>query len=99
MCVNKIVCQKFISYIIAFLKSHFGHLANSVDQGKDIHCCFFSCSLCCCIICKLVDMRVTCINLLKIASDGKFNLHLKKKILAYSKLASAKFDPYRGLNP
>ena len=42
---------------------------------------------------KLVDVRTTCIHLLKIASDGNFNLLFWEKLLAFSKLASAKFDP------
>ena len=34
-----------------------------------------------------------CIHLLKIASDSNFKLLFWKKLLAFSKLASAKFDP------
>ena len=45
------------------------------------------------MIWKLVDVRTTCIHLLKIASGGNFNLLFGKKLLAFSKLASAKFDP------
>ena len=37
--------------------------------------------------------RVTCIHLLKIVSDSNFNLLFLEKLLAFSKLASAKFDP------
>ena len=37
-------------------------------------------------------MRVTLFRLLKIASDCDFNL-LFEKLLAFSKLPSAKFDP------
>ena len=29
VCTDKIVCQKFISNIISFLKAHFGYLENS----------------------------------------------------------------------
>ena len=36
---------------------------------------------------------MTCFHLLKIASDGDFNLLFCRKLLAFSKLASAKFDP------
>ena len=43
---------------------------------------------------NLVDMRVTFIHLLKIASDGNFYLLLWRKLLVFSKLASAKFDPW-----
>ena len=42
---------------------------------------------------KLVDMRTTCIHLLKIASDSNFSLLFWEKLLAFSKLASSKFDP------
>ena len=37
--------------------------------------------------------RATFIHLLKIASDSNFNLLFLEKLLAFSKLASAKFDP------
>ena len=37
--------------------------------------------------------RATCIHLLKIASDGNFNLLFFEKVLAFSKLASTTFDP------
>ena len=37
--------------------------------------------------------RATCIHLLKIASDSNFNFAFLKKLLAFSKLASAEFDP------
>ena len=40
----------------------------------------------------LVDM-MTCFHMLKIASGGNIYLLLEKKLLAFSKLASAKFDP------
>ena len=40
----------------------------------------------------LVDMKMTCFHLLKVASDGNFYF-VWRNLLAFSKLASAKFDP------
>ena len=37
--------------------------------------------------------RANCIHLLKIASGGNFHLFFLEKLLIFSKLASAKFDP------
>ena len=34
ICADKIMCQKFISNIISFLKAHFGYLENSVDPDQ-----------------------------------------------------------------
>ena len=43
-------------------------------------------------------MRVTqCIQLLKKAHDGNFNLLFGKKILAFNKLTCAKTDPWNSL--
>ena len=42
-------------------------------------------------------MRVTCIHLLKIESDDNFYLLFGKKLLAFSKLVNAKFDPWLAL--
>ena len=75
------------TYNIVFLNSHFGYLANSVDPdlqkptNHDLHC--FSSSYL-----MLHNYEIgkceTCIHLLKIASDGNFNL-LFEKLLAFSK--------------
>ena len=37
--------------------------------------------------------RAACIHMLKIASDSNINLFFLEKLLRYSKLAIAKFDP------
>ena len=34
ICVDKIVCQKFISNIISFLKANFDYLENNVDPDQ-----------------------------------------------------------------
>ena len=45
------------------------------------------------MLCCLIWEERLVITLLKIASDSTFNLLFWKKLLAYSMLASAKFDP------
>ena len=39
---------------------------------------------------SLVDMKMTCFNLIKVASDGDFHLLFGEN---YQHLATAKFDP------
>ena len=72
VCVDKIVCQSSnISSFITFLKAHFGYLENSVDPDQPD----FSSRLC-----YVVNLeRANCIHLLKIATDGNFNLLFWKK--------------------
>ena len=45
----------------------------------------------------MLDLRVTYIDLLNIASDSNFSL-IFGKLLAFSKLAMAKFDPLFGVH-
>ena len=66
---------------LAFLDSYFGNLTNSVDPdqpaseeaGWSGYALFFKQFMLCCLW-KLIDVRVTLFHLLKIASDGDFNL-------------------------
>ena len=89
------MCQKFISNIITFLTSPIGCFANSVDPdqpaseeaGWSGSTLFFKQFMLCHIIWKLVDVKVTSIDLLKIASDGNFSMLFWKK---YWHLASKK---------
>ena len=84
------LCAKFISNItcISFLKAHFGYLESSVDPdqpasseaaGSDTTLFFQA------VYATLHNLeRVTCIRLLKIASDNNFNLLFLKTLQAFS---------------